>query len=291
MEEQILELYDSGMSVPRISACLGISFGPIYSRLSKHGRKFQRKSRKVFVTDEQRKQILACHAEGMSNPEIAAEIGLPYSAVRSFAKKHGLKSNKWTKAAPIMRDGLMYCETCTQWKPIDDFRHYTNRHGRVRFFKARRCNACRLAEETRRVNSDPALFFRRLATGLQRRSHVHSLPFDLDADYLAELYTLQGGKCFYTDTPIACQTQLFKNKHHSLSVDRVVPERGYTKGNIVLTTARINSVKSNLSLAEIESWMPGWHARLTRCPWLVLPPPAASALAGTKQDAGDSALP
>ena len=86
MEDEIVRLFGLGMSVPKISAKLHVSYGAIYPPLSKHGRKFQSKSHKVFPTEEQRNQILACHQQGMSNPEIAAAVGLPYYSVRSFVK-------------------------------------------------------------------------------------------------------------------------------------------------------------------------------------------------------------
>ena len=270
MEDEIVRLFDSGMSVPKISAKLHVSYGAIYPHLSKHGRKFQSKSHKVFPTKEQRNQILGCHQQGMSNPEIAATVGLPYYSVRSFVKKHGLTSNKWAKAAPVVRDGLMYCETCHGWKKPNDFRQYVGWTGKVRFYKARMCKACCLAHDVARINANSDLYFQRLAAGLYRAAVLKGLPYDIDAQYLAELCANQQSKCFYTDQPIECRKRPHVDRQQSLSVDKVIPQRGYVLGNIVLTTVRINTMKYNATLDELRQWMPDWHARIIRCPWLLV---------------------
>ena len=51
---------------------------------------------------------------------------------------------------------------------------------------------------------------------------------------------------------------------HSLSIDRIIPQLGYTPGNVVLCTNRANMVKSDLTLAEIKQWLPSWYTRIIK---------------------------
>jgi len=34
------------------------------------------------------------------------------------------------------------------------------------------------------------------------------------------------------------------------------------KGNVVLCVARVNTIKSDVSLNEMKLWMPGWYERI-----------------------------
>jgi hypothetical protein len=47
-----------------------------------------------------------------------------------------------------------------------------------------------------------------------------------------------------------------------LSIDRVDNEKGYTIENVVLCTSRFNTIKSNMTLKEIEKWMPSIYERI-----------------------------
>ena len=48
-----------------------------------------------------------------------------------------------------------------------------------------------------------------------------------------------------------------------MSIDRVDVTKGYTIGNVVLTTNRINRVKSDLTLEELAEWVPKWYQRVS----------------------------
>ena len=49
---------------------------------------------------------------------------------------------------------------------------------------------------------------------------------------------------------------------NALSIDKISPEKGYIKGNVVLCTYKSNTIKTNLTLDEIRAWLPGWHKRI-----------------------------
>lgn len=96
---------------------------------------------------------------------------------------------------------------------------------------------------------------------IKLRASTAGIPYDLDAGFLSHLWDEQKGLCFYTDYDMvgAWGSGLSIN---SLSVDKIIPELGYVKTNVVLCTQRANTIKNNMTLDEMKLWMPTWHARI-----------------------------
>jgi hypothetical protein len=83
------------------------------------------------------------------------------------------------------------------------------------------------------------------------------VPFRLTVDYLIHLFNLQHGKCYYSGDPIVVSTRgglgsrtSLKNSPNHISLDRVVPSKGYVPGNVVWCTWAINTVKNSLTKSE-----------------------------------------
>ena len=83
------------------------------------------------------------------------------------------------------------------------------------------------------------------------------MQYDLPVGFLYDRWTQRGGKCFYTDIEMT----MTGRAPTTISVDKVLPEDGYTIGNTVLCANRINSMKQDATLAEMREWMPMWAAR------------------------------
>jgi hypothetical protein len=69
---------------------------------------------------------------------------------------------------------------------------------------------------------------------------------DLDADFLVRLFHRQDGRCYYTGAALEWNTYGRGSGHHtttSLSLDRLVPKHGYTRGNVVLCGHQVNMSK------------------------------------------------
>lgn len=47
-----------------------------------------------------------------------------------------------------------------------------------------------------------------------------------------------------------------------ISIDKIIPEKGYVEGNVVLCTNRVNTIKSDLSLEEMKEWIPSWYQKV-----------------------------
>lgn len=75
--------------------------------------------------------------------------------------------------------------------------------------------------------------------------------FDLDVDYLVNLYNEQKGLCYYTGKKMLVGGRKGDGKQKLyLSLDRVDPEKGYIKGNVVWCIYHINTMKSDLTKLE-----------------------------------------
>lgn len=49
-----------------------------------------------------------------------------------------------------------------------------------------------------------------------------------------------------------------------MSIDRLIPENGYVKENIVLCIYKANTVKNDLTLSELKEWIPSWYKKIER---------------------------
>jgi len=80
-----------------------------------------------------------------------------------------------------------------------------------------------------------------------------NLNFDLDTDYLFNLYKTQNGKCYY------CGIDIIHNigcsDYNSISVERLNPNLGYVKGNVALVAFAINSFKGMMNEIEFKNFL------------------------------------
>jgi hypothetical protein len=90
-----------------------------------------------------------------------------------------------------------------------------------------------------------------VVSGAKRRSITRGLPCDIDKDYVASI------------APDACPALGIELVYvrgagpgvlqpDSPSLDRIVPERGYVRGNVVVISMRANIIKHNATAVEIR---------------------------------------
>lgn len=79
----------------------------------------------------------------------------------------------------------------------------------------------------------------------KRRTISSNLTFE----YLMKLYELQNGKCYYTNKPLKIlhASEWKTNFRESISLDRLDPEKGYVKGNVVYCLYSINTMKGSFT--------------------------------------------
>ena len=80
----------------------------------------------------------------------------------------------------------------------------------------------------------------------KQRAKKKKIPFDLDMHDV-----VIPEKCPFLGTPL--KAALGKLSANSPTLDRIIPELGYVKGNVLVISHRANSAKNDLSLAELQT--------------------------------------
>jgi hypothetical protein len=75
--------------------------------------------------------------------------------------------------------------------------------------------------------------------------------FDLDFDYVKEMYNIQGGNCLLSGNKMLHE----RNNLFSLSIDRIDPKFGHIKGNIQLVCQAINLAKREYSNEHLVDFL------------------------------------
>jgi len=84
-----------------------------------------------------------------------------------------------------------------------------------------------------------------LCTRAKKRAKQLNLPFNIEKEdiVIPENCPVLGIKLEYSDNGVS---------DNSPSIDRIIPELGYVKGNIVIISHKANRIKNNASFDEIE---------------------------------------
>lgn len=90
---------------------------------------------------------------------------------------------------------------------------------------------------------------KRLLYAAKHRSNLKGLPFNIDeSDIIIPTH------CPYLGIPLRNHTPRGECKHYSVSLDRIVPELGYVKGNVEVLSNLANSMKSNATPEQLISF-------------------------------------
>ena len=97
-----------------------------------------------------------------------------------------------------------------------------------------------------KARTDPKYMPKRLFTSIRSRAKKNGIQFNLTRDDLKEIPRT----CPVLGIPITLSGE--PNSPHLASVDRVIPELGYTKSNIHIISFRANTIKSDATIEELE---------------------------------------
>lgn len=85
--------------------------------------------------------------------------------------------------------------------------------------------------------------------------------FELDFDFLVDLYHKQNGRCAYSNMPLKFRTGLDTTYHWKASLERKDPFKGYTKDNVCLICHEFNTTDNALKFKiKDKDDSSGWSA-------------------------------
>lgn len=101
-----------------------------------------------------------------------------------------------------------------------------------------------------RLAKNPLEFrLKRTLSLAKTRSKVYSLPFDLTLEHLMEIYP-KDEACPVLKVNFVWGTR--KDKEFSPSIDRMIPEKGYVKGNVKFISYKANRIKSDSDIETLQ---------------------------------------
>lgn len=95
--------------------------------------------------------------------------------------------------------------------------------------------------------------FKRAFSNAKKRSEKRNVPFDLDIEYIKDIFRAQSGKCYYSgiELNIVRDDLSSFHDHYKMTLDCLDSKSGYIKGNVVWCAYCINSFKLNMSKKEM----------------------------------------
>ncbi|KKL74133.1 hypothetical protein LCGC14_2067940 [marine sediment metagenome] len=183
----------------------------------KERQKKHREANREKTRERNRKQYEA-------NPEKHRERARKYR--EDYPEKVKEANRKWQKANP---------EKVRKYREVN--REKRTEYGRLYFI----ANREKINEQCRkRYEKNP---FKYRLYNIRERSNKNGLAFDLDLEYLKQLWNDCNGFCSMTGVPMLKKSD--GNDPFVVCIDRIIPEKGYIKGNVRLVSLWYNTARSN----------------------------------------------
>lgn len=203
--------------------------------------------------------IINLYSEGLTNRKIAKNIGVPHWFIGRKIRELDLTPNGRIRGKRITNGELSKCSVCGEWWPTFDFPK--GRSSQKDGYYLTYCKRCRKNQIYSVLNNNIASFLNDRWGKTKQRANKENIIFTITKDEFQKQYNLQGGKCFYTGEVMETKVGSGKSRK-SLSVDKIIPQLGYTNGNVVFCTNQVNTAKGDFTLEEIEKYMPGWYKKI-----------------------------
>jgi hypothetical protein len=150
----------------------------------------------------------------------------------------------------IVNMKIKKCSKCLEEKNLQDFYYHRTRKRYMASCKDCNSKSCSTYQTRKRKDVDLKFIFMMRAVEIRRRCKAKEIPFDSNLkEVLKDQWEKQNGICFYSGRKLNISNDYHENPF-SVTVDRVKPELGYVKGNLVFCCSIYNRMKQNLSYEE-----------------------------------------
>lgn len=126
----------------------------------------------------------------------------------------------------------------------------------VRYNKAHPENAARHVKRWHRITN----WHKKMAFTCSSDAKRRGFPCDLDADYIKSLWEQQKGLCYWLGIPMV--PSLDNKAPARPSLDKLDPPKGYTRGNVVLTTMFANMGRNSCSAEAFREFIANMRATI-----------------------------
>lgn len=218
-------------------------------------KKFGGLNTKKKLSSQQLEELILLAKEGQDLFALSEKYNRTKSVICRVLRKHGIEQRNTRPVADKISDVEFRCSKCKLIKHLNEFKK-TRSKGKISY-----CRTCLNEQNTVSENEKPIRLFNQRAKELKAKSIKNNIVFDLTGEFLEQLFHNQSGLCFYTGEPMVIERGN-GTQRNTASVDRLVPEKGYIKDNVVFCMYVINRVKTDLSLLELCKWMPTWHKKI-----------------------------
>lgn len=149
-------------------------------------------------------------------------------------------------------EGFRCCHKCFEIKPkTTEFFHI--KMGERLNALCKPCAALKAREIKLAQKADPEWYCKRLCTTVKARAKADKLDFTITPDWLFMMLEAQDYKCHYTGIPLdfTVENEDTSSPHRMLpSLDKLIPSKGYVRGNVVWCLYYVNRMKNDLSYKE-----------------------------------------
>lgn len=230
----------------------------------------------IKFTEDEIIEMISLYKGGMSMVDIGKYFGVSNVTIKNRLQKAGIEIKKYSTINIPDDVTSKVCNCCKRELPLESFHKGTGKFGRRSECKEccklkyesgengeKRREARRLkkienrknqvykelerARDLERVSNNSDSYKKSLLRSAKQRAITKGLDFDIEiSDF---------------EIPDLCPLLNIKLNNHvgeqllqddSPSLDRIIPSRGYVKGNVWVISNRANRAKSNLSLEELK---------------------------------------
>jgi len=230
--------------------------------------------RPATISDEKARQILLLNEQGETNREIGRQLQVSWLTIKKYLDKNNRKSNWCGDEPEMVSESKAKCKVCHNIFSIDEF--YFKKNNVCYSYDVctnSKCRNNRYYENGRRllgkkVIEDPNILLHRKYKDLKSKCKRDGIPFSISEIDFIQQFQSQNYKCFYTDEKMTLEFNVEPKKNganrNAVSIDKIIPGKGYVLGNVVFCCNKINFVKRDLSLDEIKLYLhPSFYERIT----------------------------
>ena len=187
------------------------------------------KNRGAKALGSQKSNVASCYR--------APELDNTAPSERSLKQKIGRPLPAGAHEREKEDASIRCCTTCGEFKQRSEFNVLSKATGEL----TRQCKACRASRWSAMTFSQRVV---QMVSMARHRAKKSGIPFDLKPEDITIPYT-----CPVLGIPI--QFSDTDSRHNSPSLDRLVPELGYTPGNVLVVSWLANDIKRNFNPVDI----------------------------------------